>query len=108
MTATARALLAPTLLVLVLLIVALLAAPVPAAAQAEGPPWLDELTRQMFAEHDCLVDFYLQIEESERDGQPVASARVHCEDQRLFDATRVGEAGRFTVERCATEGSRAC
>lgn len=75
---------------------------------AQAADWKLELSRQMFADHNCEVDFYSNVEESRQEGQQLLRARVHCHDQRRFDVERVGESGPFKVERCETEGSRSC
>ncbi len=68
-------------LTLSLLVTATLAAPALAG-------WEDDLTEQIELEHDCKVAFLSHIIERTVEGHEVVRAKVHCDDERSFDAFR--------------------
>ncbi len=68
-------------LTLLLLVSAALAAPALAG-------WEEELAEQIELEHDCEVAFLSRIIERTIEGHKVVRAKVHCDDERSFDAFR--------------------
>jgi hypothetical protein len=78
-------------LTLCLLVVAVLAAPALAG-------WEDDLVEQI--EHDCEVVLLSRVMEQTVEGREVVRARVHCSDNRSFDAFRPDEFDPFQfIER---------
>ncbi len=64
-----------------LLVTAALAAPVLAG-------WEEELVGQIEREHDCKAAFLSRMIERTVEGHKVVRAKVHCDDERSFDAFR--------------------
>ena len=78
-------------LTLCLLVVAVLAAPALAG-------WEDDLVEQI--EHDCEVILLSRVMEQTVEGRKVVRARVHCSDNRSFEAFRPDEFDPFQfIER---------
>ena len=78
-------------LTLCLLVMAVLAAPALAGRE-------DDLVEQI--EHDCEVAILSRVMEQTVDGRTVVRARVHCSDNRSFDAFRPDEFDPFQfIER---------
>ncbi len=65
-----------------------------------GPDWREGLEWQMLKEHDCEVNYLTNIEVRAVDDAEVVFARVHCMDERAFDASRPREGTRFEVTEC--------
>ena len=76
-----------------LLVMAVLAAPALAG-------WEDDLVEQIEHEHDCKVAILSRVMERTVEGRKVVRARVHCSDNRSFDAFRPDEFDPFQfIER---------
>jgi hypothetical protein len=86
----------------------LLAAAAPLPAQAQGRDWQPELTEQMLRDHDCEVAFFSQVSERMVGGDLVTIAKVHCIDERTFDAYRDSAFEPFEVHPCENPDTRAC
>ena len=84
---------------------AALSAPAPLSAQAE---WEDSLSVEILIAHDCVVAFLSRIVEREVNGVPTVMTKVHCEDQRTFDAQRLSPHERFTFSRCDDNDATTC
>ncbi len=69
-------------------------------AQTTDPAWLEELNFEIAAEKQCEVIYIVRMQEGVLGGQPTYDARVQCEDGRMFDASRIGEAAPFTFALC--------
>ncbi len=88
---------------------ALLAVSVHAApALAQDPEWGPLLTDQMMVEYDCEVAFFSQVAEREVNGEVIVIAKVHCIDQRSFDAYRPGSFALFEIHPCEIPENRVC
>jgi hypothetical protein len=57
--------------------------------------WEEELAEQIEHEHDCKVAFLSRIIERTVEGHKVVRAKVHCDDERSFEAFRPEESDRF-------------
>ena len=80
-------------LTLCLLVIAVLAAPALAG-------WEDDLVEQIEHEHDCEVILLSRVMEQTVEGRKVVRARVHCSDNRSFEAFRPDEFDPFQfIER---------
>ncbi|NIA70172.1 hypothetical protein HBA54_16315 [Pelagibius litoralis] len=90
---------------------ALLAVPsYPALLSAQGleEEWGPVLSEQMLVEHDCEVAFFSQVAVREVNGDVIVIAKVHCTDQRSFDAYRPGSFDPFQVSPCENPANRVC
>ena len=67
-------------------LVALMLAP-GALVRAE-PGWQDDLSAQAQLTLGCTVAFLSHVIDREIHGIPLVMAKVHCEDKRVFDASR--------------------
>ena len=76
--------------------------------QAAREDWAPVLTVQIFDEHQCVIAFLSQVVERRVDGRDVVIAKVHCEDDRAFDAYRAGSLGRFDLTECERPNREAC
>lgn len=90
-----------------LLTAAALAA-LPFSARADREIWGPVLADQIFAEHQCVVAFLSQVVEREVDGREAVIAKVHCEDDRAFDVTRIGILGPFDITECDRPNQETC
>jgi hypothetical protein len=72
----------------------------PAFAQSADPAWLDDLSMQIEGQKQCKIAYLMKVQEGELGGQKTYEARVQCEDGRMFDAQRIGEADSFTFKAC--------
>ena len=79
------------------------AAPLSGRAQSTDPDWLDRLTRQLAAERDCAVEYYVNIGESPLAGRMTFHARAQCADGRQFDATLIEPAESFSLSECGVQ-----
>ncbi|MDX6749719.1 hypothetical protein SH611_07880 [Geminicoccaceae bacterium 1502E] len=69
--------------------------------------WPEELAAEILMVEDCVVAFLSNVEEREADGRRTVMAKVHCEDQRVFDAWREDPLLAFRFNEC-TEAVTAC
>ena len=82
---------------------ALLLAAFPAAAD-----WREDLVVEIRSEHDCEVAYISHVVERNVDGRHVIMAKVHCLDQRSFDATRFDDREFFRFNECTRAKTEAC
>ncbi|MDF1586698.1 hypothetical protein [Marinimicrococcus flavescens] len=69
--------------------------------------WPEELAAEILMVEDCVVAFLSNVEEREIDGRQTVMAKVHCEDQRVFDAWREDPLLAFQFNDC-TEAVETC
>jgi len=62
--------------------------------------WIEDLKQQALDSKRCEVGFLTDVKERTVDGKLVVFARIHCQDGRAFDASRVGDFGLFTFAAC--------
>ena len=62
--------------------------------------WQAELRQQMREDHRCLIAFYSQVDEREVEGITIVMVRLHCQDGRVFEASRRGPLSPFRVSEC--------
>lgn len=62
--------------------------------------WQDDLAAEIRVSHGCSVAYLTQVVERTVDGRQVIFAKVHCEDGRVFDATRTGSLEPFDFKEC--------
>lgn len=74
-----------------------------ACAQSSDPAWLDNLSIQLAVEHDCAVEYYVNIKESELGGRKTYEARAQCRDGRQFDASLTEPEKEFTIKDCGVQ-----
>lgn len=74
------------------------------AAAAE---WPEELAAEIAVAEGCIVAFLSKMQEREMEGRQMVLAKVHCEDQRVFDAWRDDPLLPFEFRDCSGE-RRAC
>ena len=86
---------------------AVLTAGVPAFG-ANDDTWHAELTRQIAMSESCEVAFISQVVEREIEGRRLIMAKVHCEDQRSFDALRTSDDEAFTFKACEVPDAKTC
>lgn len=76
---------------------------------AQGrPAWQDALARDIQSAKGCEVDFLSHVIERRVDGLPFIMAKVHCRDQRAFDATRRGDTAVFEYRECEKRDEASC
>ena len=88
--------------------IALALSAAPVVAQGPEDEWGPLLTEQMAVEYDCEVAFFSQVAERELNGDVVVLAKVHCQDQRTFDAYRPGSFELFEIHPCENPEHRVC
>ncbi|MCS6780040.1 MAG: hypothetical protein NZ555_10105 [Geminicoccaceae bacterium] len=62
--------------------------------------WQDDLAAEIRVSRGCSVAYLSQVVERTVDGRQVIFAKVHCEDGRVFDATRTGSLEPFDFKEC--------
>jgi hypothetical protein len=72
-------------------------------AQSADPAWLDRLSNQLAIEHDCAVEYFVNINEGELAGRKTFEARAQCRDGRQFDAALTEPETEFTVRECGVQ-----
>lgn len=65
--------------------------------------WPQDLAAEIEVVEGCRVAFLSNVVEREVDGRQVVMAKVHCEDQRLFDAWRNDPLDAFRFEECTAD-----
>jgi hypothetical protein len=78
------------------------------APMAQTQDWAPELTAQVLREYDCEVAFFSQVSERVVDGDIVVLAKVHCVDERTFDAYRDSAFEPFEIHPCENPNNRVC
>lgn len=82
--------------------------PGPGFAQGLEEEWGPALSDQMLSEYDCEVAFFSQVAVRAVNGEVIVIAKVHCSDQRSFDAYRPGSFEPFEVHPCENPENRVC
>jgi len=75
-------------------------------ASRSAEDWRDQLALQLQQEHGCEVVLFSRVTERSIGDRHVVSARVHCADQRRYDAKRERPLERFQIRRC--ENAETC
>jgi hypothetical protein len=88
-----------------LALVAPLAWPDPAAAQAG---WEGDLTAEIELTEGCKVSYLSHVVERAVEGRQVVMAKAHCEDGRVFDVLRPDAFEPFQFNECQPEAGRSC
>ena len=81
--------------------------PVLAAAPAAAN-WQEDLAYEIAGLHACQVAFISHVMEREVDGRQMVMAKVHCEDQRTFDAIRYSAFDLFEFKECTLREKQSC
>ncbi len=79
-----------------------------ATSQAEENGWQRVLSADIEFEHGCEVAYLSQVVERELDGDLMVIAKVHCVDQRTFDATRMRSSDAFEFKECTLREKQSC
>lgn len=79
-----------------------------AAGQAEQYEWLEELSADIAVIHDCEVAYLSHVVERQGDEGLMVMAKVHCVDQRTFDAFRLRTADVFQYKECTLREKQTC
>lgn len=70
--------------------------------------WEENLREDARMEIGCEVSFLSHVVVRTFRGRRIVNAKVHCEDQRTFDAQREGEGESFTFRECVDSNAREC
>jgi len=70
--------------------------------------WQDQVSAEAEAELGCDVAYLSHIVERSIDGKPLVMVKVHCMDQRSFDAVRYDKMEPFKFEECTTREKKSC
>lgn len=90
------------------LAIAMLAIGDAATSQAEQNGWQRVLSADIEFEHGCEVAYLSQVVEREVEGDLMVIAKVHCVDQRTFDAIRMRSADAFEFKECTLREKQSC
>lgn len=71
-------------------------------AQSTDPAWLEAISRQLAAENQCQVDYFINIKEGKLGGLNTYDARAQCRDGRQFDASKTEPDEKFVIRPCGT------
>ncbi|MEK0084371.1 hypothetical protein [Benzoatithermus flavus] len=79
----------------------------PAMLRAQAD-WQEDLAGEIGLTRNCTVAFLSHVVERTVDGRQLVMAKVHCDDERVFDALRpdVGEPFRFS--ECQPDATQGC
>ncbi len=77
-------------------------------SQAEENGWQRVLSADIEFEHGCEVAYLSQVVEREVEGDLMVTAKVHCVDQRTFDAIRMRSADAFEFKECTLREKQSC
>lgn len=92
--------------VLAPLLVIVLGVATPCLAEENG--WQRILSADIEFEHGCEVAYMSQVVEREVEGDLMVIAKVHCVDQRTFDAIRMRSADAFEFKECTLREKQSC
>lgn len=70
--------------------------------------WSDELGIEIGQAERCEVAYLSHVVERDVDGKKLVMAKVHCVDQRVFDAMRPDEFEPFRFNACQPDTSQTC
>ena len=76
-------------------------------AVAQGT-WQDDLSYEIALVYDCEVAFLSHVVEREVSDKQVVMAKVHCTDQRSFDAQRLDPLEPFHFSPCEHREKTTC
>ena len=76
------------------------------AVAEEG--WKRDLRAEIRAQQDCEVAFLSHIVERSIEGRQMVMVKVHCMDQRSFDAVRQDKAAVFQFKECTRANTSSC
>lgn len=85
-----------------------MAAMVFSGGPARAADWQNELTREILHDLDCKVSFMSQVMERTVNGRHIISAKVHCQDERSFDALRDSHDKAFQFKACEVPNAETC
>ena len=77
-------------------------------AQAKAPEWQEDMSAAIEFEHGCEVAFLSHVVERPVEGDLIVMAKVHCVDQRSFDAVRMTRATDFEFKECTLRDKQSC
>lgn len=69
-------------------------------AGAASAGWQEDLAVEIRAAKGCSVAYLSQVVERLVDGRQVIFAKAHCEDGRVFDASRTDALAPFDFKEC--------
>ena len=70
--------------------------------------WQQDLAADIDFEHSCEVAFLSHVVERDVEGKMMVMAKVHCTDQRTFDAVRSGRLEPFEFKECTVREKQSC
>lgn len=70
--------------------------------------WEDELEIEIDQAEQCHVAYLSHVVERDVGGKKLVMAKVHCDDQRVFDAMRPDEFEPFQFNACQPDTPQAC
>ena len=79
-----------------------------ATKAAEPPDWSIALSEEIWFEHACRVAFFSQIIERDSKAGRILMVKVHCKDQRSFEASQSGRDTPFIFSECKPREQNAC
>lgn len=79
---------------------ALLATAILLDAGTASAGWQEDLAVELRAAKGCSVAYLSQVVERLVDGRQVVLAKAHCEDGRVFDASRTDPMMPFELKEC--------
>lgn len=80
----------------------------PKIGLAQEYEWLDELSADIEIMHGCEVAYLSHVVEREAEEGLMVMAKVHCVDQRTFDAFRLRTADVFEYKECTLREKQTC
>lgn len=79
----------------------------PLAAQAAAA-WAEQLSGEAEVKLGCDVAYVTHVVERMVDGKEMVMAKVHCMDQRAFDAVRFDKSEPFEFKECTSREKKSC
>lgn len=73
-------------------------------AGAAHAGWQEDLAVELRVAKNCTVAYLSQVVERSVDGRQVIFAKAHCEDGRVFDASRTDPVLPFDFKECQPAG----
>jgi len=70
--------------------------------------WQEQVSAEAEAKLDCDVAYLSHVVERTVDGKSLVMVKVHCMDQRSFDAVRYDRMEPFKFEECTTREKKSC
>lgn len=78
------------------------------AASPARAGWQDDLAAEIGMAQGCRVAFLSHVVERTVAGKQLVMVKVHCEDQRVFDALRPDAYEPFSFTACQPESQQGC